>query len=66
MLRRAVETPLRDALGSVPDVATRRAQAILPALGATERIELVQDYALPLPAHVLLDLLGPPTTRSCA
>ena len=57
-LREAVETPLRAALGSVPDMARAHAQERLQALGATERIELVQDYALPVPAHVLLDLLG--------
>lgn len=59
-LRRAVEVAFRDALFQAPDVATRRAQAILAGLGATEVIELVQDFALPLPANVLFDLLGLP------
>ena len=45
-------------LGSVPAMAQTYAQERLRALGATERIELVQDYALPVPAQVLLDLLG--------
>jgi cytochrome P450 len=57
-LRRAVELPLRSSLAAVPALARARAEQILQAIGSTERIELVHDYALPLPANVLFDLLG--------
>jgi cytochrome P450 len=57
-LRTAVEVPLRAALGPVPDMARAYGQQFLGKLGETERIELVQDYALPVPANVLFDLLG--------
>ncbi len=66
-LRQAVEVPLRGALGAVPEIAQTHANERLAAIGLTERIELVQDYALPVPAHVLFDLLGivpDPVTRS--
>lgn len=58
VLRTAVEAPLRAALTPVPQMARTRADQILSTLRATQRIELVQDYALPLPAGVLFDLLG--------
>jgi cytochrome P450 len=57
-LRRAVEAAFREALEQAPQVAVQRAQGILAALRGTEAIELVQDFALPLPAGVLFDLLG--------
>jgi cytochrome P450 len=57
-LRRAVEAAFRDALEQAPQLAAQRAQGILGALQGTETIELVQDFALPLPAGVLCDLLG--------
>ncbi len=66
-LRQAVEVPLRAALAAVPALARAHAGELLGAIGLTERIELVQDYALPLPANVLFDLLGivpDPVTRS--
>ncbi len=59
--------PLRAALAAVPALARAHAGELLAAIGLTERIELVQDYALPLPANVLFDLLGivpDPVTRS--
>lgn len=57
-LRRAVEVAFGAALEQAPQVAAQRAQGILAALEGTEAIELVQDFALPLPAGVLFDLLG--------
>jgi cytochrome P450 len=57
-LRQAVEVPLRSSLAAVPALARAHAEQILQAIGSTERIELVQAYALPLPANVLFDLLG--------
>ncbi len=59
-LRRTVETAFRTALESASQVADGWAQKILGGLQGTEMIELVQDYALPLPANVLFDLLGLP------
>jgi cytochrome P450 len=59
-LRRAVEAAFREALAQAPQLAAQRAQGILAGLQGTEVIELVQDYALPLPAEILFDLLGLP------
>jgi cytochrome P450 len=59
-LRRAVEAAFRGALEDAPPVAEQRAEGILAGLQGTEVIELVQDFALPLPAAVLFDLLGLP------
>lgn len=57
-LRRATEAAFRDALERAPQVAERWPQQILTGLQGSEAIELVQDFALPLPANVLFDLLG--------
>jgi cytochrome P450 len=59
-LRRAVEGAMLGALQQAPKLAAQRAQEILAGLHGTEAIELVQDFALPLPAGVLFDLLGLP------
>jgi cytochrome P450 len=59
-MRRAVEAGLRDALQQAAQVAGQRAQGILAGLQGTEALELVQDFALPLPANILFDLLGLP------
>ncbi|MGH3415796.1 MAG: cytochrome P450 [Actinocrinis sp.] len=59
-LRRAVEAAFRGALAEAPRLATQRAQETLAALQGSEAIELVGDFALPVPAGVLFDLLGLP------
>lgn len=59
-LRRAVEEAFRAALAQAPEIAAGRARGILTGLQGTEVIELVQDFALPLPAGTLFDLLGLP------
>ena len=59
-LRAAVETPVRAALERVPALAREHARALLAAQEGTECLELVEAYALPLPAAVLFDLLGLP------
>jgi hypothetical protein len=65
-LRRAVEAAFRDALEQAPHLAAQRAQGILAALQDTEAIELVQDFALPLPTGVLFDCSGSPRIPCCA
>ncbi|MGH8303279.1 MAG: cytochrome P450 [Steroidobacteraceae bacterium] len=59
-LRQVVEAAFKEALEDAPGLATRRAQEALAALQGSEAIELVSDFALPVPAAVLFDLLGLP------
>jgi cytochrome P450 len=57
-LRHATEEAFRGALDRAAQVAGQWATQILAGLEGTEAVELVQDFALPLPANVLFDLLG--------
>ena len=57
-IRGAVEPVIDAALARAPDLARAHAAALLAGLAGRGRIELMRDYALPLPAAVLMDLLG--------
>ena len=58
---RAILEPLLDqAIETAPAIAGRVAEPLLAAAHEHGRIELISDYALPLPAQVLFTLLGIP------
>ncbi len=59
-MRAAVEPLVVAASQRAPEIAQAHAEALLAGLAGQGRIELVSDYALPLPAAVTLDLLGVP------
>ncbi|HWF55787.1 MAG TPA: cytochrome P450 [Solirubrobacteraceae bacterium] len=58
-IRAAVEPlVIAAAADRAPAIAAAHAEQLLAGLAGRGRVELVQDYALPLPAAVLMDLLG--------
>ena len=57
-LRAAVKESLDRVLPQAPELAAKHAKQLLASIGASSRVEFVQDFALPLPAAVLFDLLG--------
>jgi cytochrome P450 len=63
MLRSLLEPLFLDAIKSAPELTTRFAEPLLAAASRHGRIELISDYALPLPAGVLFTLLGIPNDQ---
>jgi len=59
-LRSQIEPPFRAALAGAPAIAQAYVTSILGTLGPTGHMELITDFALPVPAYVLFDLLGIP------
>lgn len=58
---RSILEPLVDgSIQSAPKLAAELAEPLLAAARPRGRLELISDYALPLPAHVLFTLLGIP------
>lgn len=57
-IRTAVEPAVVAAAERAPEITRAHAAALLAGLAGRGRIELMRDYALPLPAAVLMDLLG--------
>src|SRR5262249_10167163 len=62
-LRAQIEPPFRAALANAPAIAQGWVTQILATLGPTGHMELVADFALPVPAFVLFDLLGIPQDK---
>jgi cytochrome P450 len=62
-LREALESEFMQAIQSAPQTATALAAPLLAAAAARGRFELIDDYALPLPASVLFTLLGIPNDK---
>jgi cytochrome P450 len=59
-LRGILEPMFDEAIKVAPDIARRLAGPLLEAAAAHGRLELIDAYALPLPAGVLFTLLGIP------
>jgi len=59
-LRSLLEPLFVEAIKSAPQLATQIASGLLAAARQHGRIELISDYALPLPSGVLFELLGIP------
>jgi cytochrome P450 len=59
-LRSQIEPPFMAALATARPMAEGYVTGILNKLGPTGYMELVTDYALPIPAFVLFDLVGIP------
>ena len=59
-LRRILEPLVNEAIEDAPQLARKIGEPLLAAARSQGRIELVADYALPLPARVLFTLLGIP------
>jgi cytochrome P450 len=59
-LRSQIEPPFKAALANAPALAQTYVTSILGTLGPTGHMELINDFALPVPAFVLFDLLGIP------
>lgn len=59
-LRSVLEPLFDDAIGQAPEIVSQLADPILKEAAQTGRIELVSDYALPIPSGVLFSILGIP------
>jgi len=59
-LRCAFEGPFGEQLLAAPAIAAKRAAATLDPVRSSGHMELVDDYAVPVPANVLFDVLGIP------
>ncbi len=59
-LRQVLDPLIGEILESAPELARRLAEPLLASAREQGRLELVADYALPLPASVLFTLLGIP------
>jgi cytochrome P450 len=59
-LRAVLEPLFCDAIGQAPELASQIADTQLKKAAQTGRIELVSDYALPVPSGVLFSILGIP------
>jgi cytochrome P450 len=59
-LRKRLEGPLWKGFTAAPDLAAAYADEAINAAGTTGYMELVNDYALKVPANVLFDILGIP------
>lgn len=59
-LRQVLDPLIGEVIESAPELARTIAEPLLAATREQGRIELVADYALPLPAKVLFTLLGIP------
>jgi cytochrome P450 len=59
-LRSQIEPPFTAALATARPMAEGYATAILSKLAPTGSMELVTDFAIPVPANVLFDLVGIP------
>jgi cytochrome P450 len=59
-LRTILEPLFDETISSAQALAAEQAEPLLAAARGHGRIELISDYALPLPAHVLFTLLGIP------
>ena len=62
VLRGAFEGPFGRQMEQAPEIAAQRAAAILDAVRSSGHMELVTDFAVPVPANVLFDILGIPDT----
>ncbi len=59
-LREIMEPALRTAIADAPAIAAGYAQPLVEKARVSGRMELVADYALPVPANVLFTILGIP------
>jgi cytochrome P450 len=59
-LREVLEPLFKKAIVKAPDLVSTYADPILEKASQTGRIELVYDYALPVPSNVLFSILGIP------
>ena len=66
VLRPILDGLFAPAIAAVPDIAAASAAALIAKAKSSRRMELVADYATPLPAGVLLKVLGIPGRDSQA
>jgi cytochrome P450 len=59
-LRSAFDVPFAKLMEGAPAIAAQRAGTLLDAVRSSGHMELVNDYATPVPATVLFDILGIP------
>jgi cytochrome P450 len=59
-LRSQIEPPFVAAMASAPAIAQGYVDKLLDAVRPTGHMELITDFALPVPANVLFDILGIP------
>jgi cytochrome P450 len=59
-LRSVLEPLLMTAIESAPQIAAAVAEKLIAGFAGTDQIELVDDYAMPLPSAVLFTILGIP------
>ena len=62
-LRGVLEPLFREAIEGAPELATRIAAPLLDTARQRGRMELVSDYALPLPSSVLFTIMGIPSDQ---
>ena len=62
VLRDAFDGPFGQQMQQAPAIAAQRAAATLDAVKSSGHMELVADFAVPVPANVLFDILGIPDT----
>ena len=62
VLRSAFDGPFGQQMERAPAIAAQRAAATLDAVRSSGHMELVADFAVPVPANVLFDILGIPDT----